>query len=862
MSAFGTKKPGSDEAIQLGFPEVFAATYAQRRGPTPQYTQQSHGDYSSDSGAGSDTDSDSDVDMGGLQLPLPVGQDVQDRYHEQKRLDANHMAMAGVHARRMSDRRANSSHNGFFGMPKPVLSQRRFANPSNGNQADIYAARNDLRGGSTVTVDTHTVRTTTKGAGDCYETQIRGGVRTAEGQTFAKRLLMNRVGQLDTIEKNKAAFLNQMPTEETPSQADIDQGLPENVGKNTMLELNALLQQIADAVYGGLPSVNRYALSDLTRALSLLFRVATVANAEELDDLVTLFNNLYTDNDLEFQIEQEQEKDLAHRNLALVRSGETMLELIDRTRQYVTRMLGAVNRSQKERARLSSTLVRDLKFSKLGKLGKDLEEALRRPPAAAPPPPVQPGEDGEGFPGPDDEDDADDDEGPPGLLPPEEGEVEAEFPNIGANVAAAEEEEEEGEGEEEEEAVEEAPPPAGDGLGSADGLNAIQRQKTAAAELEAIRYMPKGARAALITYRAALGMPPPVEGQRFDSLIKDTFERRKAIKNVVGILYKNPFSKAGEGAGYTILGEFKVGERYGEPVYRVLNYTKKSVVEKRLVKHLRDGNKKPGPVIPAVGVPGLVAEGRFRQPREARPVQRDTRPATQGERAFSHIPLPSEKAEQLDTLHSRGLKLRDVKYSHDERNDFARKSGAYMGEELPEGGDNVEMPSKYPILKASGMAKAMRRDTAEPTFAGGYTPSTLKKKLGGQRMTGFPAQGKLGVYNGQPEMMGRGIIDDVKKHAKKLYNMGRYAINPMATAVRDAKHLYAKKYTPRDLPKERTYAEYFSGKGKMSRADLPKTREGFVKLAEELKGHGTIIRVNSGSALKNIRQNFIRKLGL
>jgi hypothetical protein len=208
------------------------------------------------------------------------------------------------------------------------------------------------------------------------------------------------------------------------------------------------------------------------------------------------------------------------------------------------------------------------------------------------------------------------------------------------------------------------------------------------------------------------------------------------------------------------------------------------------------------------------------------------------------------------------MKVRDVKYSHDERNDFARNSGAYMGEALPEGGDNVEMPSRYPILKASGMAKAKMRGTAEPMFAGGYTPSTLKKKLGGQRMTGFPAQGRLGVYNGQPEMMGSGIIDDVKKHAKKLYNMGRYAINPIATTVRDAKHLYAQRYTPYNLPKERTWGEYFSGKGKMSRADLPKTREGFVKFAEELKGHGTIIRVNSGSALKNIRQNFIRKLAL
>jgi hypothetical protein len=48
----------------------------------------------------------------------------------------------------------------------------------------------------------------------------------------------------------------------------------------------------------------------------------------------------------------------------------------------------------------------------------------------------------------------------------------------------------------------------------------------------------------------------------------------------------------------------------------------------------------------------------------------------------------------------------------------------------------------------------------------------------------------------------------------------------------------------------------------LTRATLPKTREGFMELAEKLKGQGHNIRVNSGSQLKNIRANFIRKLSL
>jgi len=47
-----------------------------------------------------------------------------------------------------------------------------------------------------------------------------------------------------------------------------------------------------------------------------------------------------------------------------------------------------------------------------------------------------------------------------------------------------------------------------------------------------------------------------------------------------------------------------------------------------------------------------------------------------------------------------------------------------------------------------------------------------------------------------------------------------------------------------------------------SRADLPTTREGYVALAQTMREAGHSIRVNSGSALENIRLNFIRKLKL
>jgi hypothetical protein len=48
----------------------------------------------------------------------------------------------------------------------------------------------------------------------------------------------------------------------------------------------------------------------------------------------------------------------------------------------------------------------------------------------------------------------------------------------------------------------------------------------------------------------------------------------------------------------------------------------------------------------------------------------------------------------------------------------------------------------------------------------------------------------------------------------------------------------------------------------LTKKTLPTTHEGFVELAGILRKNGHNIRVNSGAQLKNIRANFIRRLGL
>ena len=88
--------------------------------------------------------------------------------------------------------------------------------------------------------------------------------------------------------------------------------------------------------------------------------------------------------------------------------------------------------------------------------------------------------------------------------------------------------------------------------------------------------------------------------------------------------------------------------------------------------------------------------------------------------------------------------------------------------------------------------------------------------------------------------------------------LGHYEdeVGKMKAMTRKGKEtLYAEKLATTKYPSTG------SGHG-LTRATLPTTRDGYVALASKLRGMGHNIRVNSGSQLKSIRANFIKKLGL
>ena len=326
MSAFGTKKPGGDRAIQLTFPEVFAATAAVDRMPFAYYP-----------------------DPATRPPRLEEANDLQGFYHAQKRADAHRMAMAAVKSRHDSDYRAEHSHAGYFGMPKPVLAQRQYANPSNGNQADIYSAR--------------------------PAAALSGGVLfTAESQRWGRQQLRNRIEQLNAIDvaKQGLSMGSQFNTSSFPVRVEAPEGaLPEAVSTKAKIELVATLQSISASIDNG--QVGSFAYNDVVKFLRLLFRWAASADDEELKEVLEYID--YIEQSLLGIFAQLQ--DGLDADAAIVRQTQYAQEIyavMTKVREYVRRMIGVANKSPAERRAASANFIKALGFTKLSTAKKSAEQ--------------------------------------------------------------------------------------------------------------------------------------------------------------------------------------------------------------------------------------------------------------------------------------------------------------------------------------------------------------------------------------------------------------------------------------------------------------------------------------------------------
>jgi len=347
MSGFGTKKPGADGGVQLTFPAVYQEVYASEGVPLSYWPGLPYAEPS-----------------------IMIGDDFQSQVHQQRKADADAMAMARVQSRHNMNVRSQTGHAGYH-LPKPLLGQRRFANPAMGAYS-AYSARQDYRDAPF----------NFEGSGYEGSGLVGGVLRTAEGQAFGKARLLDRIRQLNNIAQAKTAFqlagapgaVAGLPTQPgaTPAEVSAQQptpGVPQtaDIGEIAKTELNQLLASVndqlttnADGTFRGVKTT----YTDSTRALALIVRMATTGGAEDIQNILDFIN----DGDgiiAKIQALLDPDADLENRDPSSYAQLSTMLEYWTKVRGYLNDMLqpDIMNRPIKERQEASKIYLKKHQIS-------------------------------------------------------------------------------------------------------------------------------------------------------------------------------------------------------------------------------------------------------------------------------------------------------------------------------------------------------------------------------------------------------------------------------------------------------------------------------------------------------------------
>ena len=373
MSAVATEKVQTN-SLNLGFPDVYASVYASKGLPLRYFP-------SAYVGAGS-----------------YVGDEQVNALREARKAEADHMANSKVASTVTARARYVSTPHGNGYIPKPVLGQRKFANPETGAMS-LSSARQSFNEAPYHFVDSEQL----------YSQSLNGGVlRTREGQIYGKKVLSARVGQLDRIDDNKAQV-------GVPPANPKTGALPGGQGETEQnkIQLDLIIQQLSDGVDSAVRAIERMgaeeerdeddeeadeeADEDEARArvreeamnvkslgavinnlsergfgqiyqlLRLVFQLAPIMGENDLNSL----------NERVLGINDNLDEVVGQFNEILRRLGETKTPAVEniltiqailtRLSSYLRTMLDSVNRSDSERLAVSNNLIKSLKF------GKDLK---------------------------------------------------------------------------------------------------------------------------------------------------------------------------------------------------------------------------------------------------------------------------------------------------------------------------------------------------------------------------------------------------------------------------------------------------------------------------------------------------------
>jgi len=310
MAAFGTKKPNGDLGVQLGFPAVFNQFFNAGFGYFP---------------SGNDDP-----------MELLVGTDFQSQYHEEKRQYANKTVLDGIQANRSADRLLLTGTANYH-LPKPVLGQRRFANPSYG-QLGIESARRDGDSGAPFSL-------VERGA---PMSMIGGVLKTPEGAEFYTNRLRDRVGELDRINALSLGYTVSQG-QRAPTSDNTREGSPSNI--NFFIYLRALQDSILQN------DLSRFTFESLKDLLKLLFQIAPSATLEILNDAAESINSMSRD--------ISSLADYAGQSPDDIEYILTLQLFIEGMRRYTNEMIRNINLSDREKQTLSKSLIKTLGFDRL-----------------------------------------------------------------------------------------------------------------------------------------------------------------------------------------------------------------------------------------------------------------------------------------------------------------------------------------------------------------------------------------------------------------------------------------------------------------------------------------------------------------
>jgi hypothetical protein len=333
MAAVATLKPGGEHAVQQTFPYVFQQDFQAGTSYFPSIVSP--------------------------QMELMTGETFQSEYHRQKRNDAVQSVYNGIANDKAKERKLLTGTANYH-LPKAVLGQRIFANPSLGAGSDSSARRDGGVNAPWTIVQNYvgTIQTVADNLVDDPMVgmgMVGGVMKTKDGFDYYNRNLQARIDQLNAM--NSLSVGIPVPRGAT-TRPPLNSKMEGSVDK---VEFFLLFRGLEDAITEG--DLSRFTFDNLKKMMTTLFRFAPTADKQDFEDIIESTSGMrwnlraYADDELGIQIPDANEK-------AFI---ETMALYMEGLNEYVAEMFKNINLSPRDKQTLSNSLIQTLGFKRLQK---------------------------------------------------------------------------------------------------------------------------------------------------------------------------------------------------------------------------------------------------------------------------------------------------------------------------------------------------------------------------------------------------------------------------------------------------------------------------------------------------------------